>query len=63
MLDTHSETGNASMDLRTPAPLSDDEIYGFAENAQPMVPGSAPAARNTNLGIDVSAAPRPRPRP
>ena len=50
------------MDLRTPAPLSDDEIYGFAEAAQPVVSGSAPAARSTSLGIDVSVAPASAPK-
>jgi von Willebrand factor type A domain len=45
------------MELRTPAPLSDDDIYGFAETARPKAPSALPSARETGNGADVAIAP------
>jgi hypothetical protein len=46
------------MELRTPAPLSDDEIYHFAETAA-KAPSSKPASVGEQVSADVLAKPTP----
>ncbi len=47
------------MELRTPAPLSDDDIYHFAETAQPAAPSAASPTYGESVGGDVSSTPTP----
>ena len=47
------------MELRTPAPLSDDDIYHFAETAQPIAPLAAVSSYGEIVGGDVSSTPTP----
>ena len=57
--------GTQAMELRTPPPLSDDEIYRFAENATPAALSNPPAHEQTNVDGDITSMPtasEPTPR-
>ncbi len=47
------------MELRTPAPLSDDDIYQFAERVQPTAPLATSPTHGEVVGGDVSSTPTP----
>ena len=53
--------GTQDMELRTPAPLSDDEIYHFAETAQPTAPSSTSPSDAEQSWVAMSpSTPTPR---